>query len=349
MAKELKYRPATMAEIEGRDTELYMNGERVYVLMVCRSETIESGESTLDYIMLTNMKKVQVEDLQVIDENNNEPKSEETMTQNMKAADLIGNTIVNKEGTMKYQVKGVAADGETLQVEFVVGDKKPVAMPMPKVQWEKLLAGGWTVGDAPKATATDDVEEVTDIKVEPAKTVDMKPKGDPKKTDKPKARTQGVQKPAAANGKTKSTLKYETYTNRKGKTCARIIGFGENDPAYVNAADLHGSATYERDKDGGKTFYLIFGPRYAEAAKEVCRVLDMGGTVEQAKAIIDKATEERARQRDEWKQKREERKAADDAPKGKTYTEQEVADLIKRVVAGDAEAMRIVNELNKAA
>ena len=29
MAKEMKFRPATMAEIEERDTDLYMNGERV--------------------------------------------------------------------------------------------------------------------------------------------------------------------------------------------------------------------------------------------------------------------------------------------------------------------------------
>ena len=71
MANEVKFRPATMAEIEGRDTDLYMDGEQVWVLMIHRSETIGEGEPKLDYIMLTNMKKVQVEDLQVIDNNNN--------------------------------------------------------------------------------------------------------------------------------------------------------------------------------------------------------------------------------------------------------------------------------------
>lgn len=337
----IKYRPATMAEIEDRDTDLYMNGERVYVLMVCRSETIESGESTLDYIMLTNMKKVQVEDLQVIDENNNEPKSEETMAQNMKAADLIGKVIIVGDNVASITIK--SAEGDTLQGEFKKGDAAAIPMPIKLAQLEKMLSDKvWKLqGDTAAETPADEVEEVDEIKVEgpkaapKAETIDMKPKGEPKKSDKPKA-----------DGK----LVYSTYTNKKGKTCARIVGFGENDPAYVNAADLHGSATYERDKQGNKTFYLIFGPRYADAAKEVCKALNAGKALKDCKAIIDKATDERARQRDEWKQKREERKAAkEDEPKGKTYTEAEVADLIKRVVAGDKEAMEIVNAMSKAA
>ncbi len=77
MAKEVKYRPATMAEIEGRDTDLYMNGEQVWVLMISRSEVIGEGEAKLDYITLTNMKKVQPKDLQVIDDGAPESESEE--------------------------------------------------------------------------------------------------------------------------------------------------------------------------------------------------------------------------------------------------------------------------------
>ena len=53
MANEVKFRPATMAEVEGRDVDLYMNGERVYVMMIMRSETIgEDSEPKLDYIWL---------------------------------------------------------------------------------------------------------------------------------------------------------------------------------------------------------------------------------------------------------------------------------------------------------
>lgn len=58
MEQNVKYRPATLADIEERSADLYMNGEQVHVLMIHRSETIGEGEAKLDYIMLTNMKKV---------------------------------------------------------------------------------------------------------------------------------------------------------------------------------------------------------------------------------------------------------------------------------------------------
>lgn len=279
-----------------------------------------------------------------LDNKDNNSKQEETMAQNMKAADLIGKVIIVGDNVASITIK--SADGDTLQGEFKKGDAPAIAMPIKLVQLEKMLSDKvWKIQGEATATA-DEVEEVEEIVVEgpKAETIDIKPKQE--KSDKPKAKggSRGLapDSPQAthqgASPHDAARLRYETYTNKKGKTCAKIIGFGENDPAYVNAADLHGSATYERDKDGGKTFYLIFGPRYAEAAKAVCDALNAGKALKDCQAIIDKATEERARQRDEWKQKR-----------GKTYTEAEVADLLKRVIAGDAEAMRIVNELNKAA
>lgn len=286
-----------------------------------------------------------------LDNKDNNSKQEETMAKEMKAADLIGKTItVVNNDKIKYVIKSI--EGDKLITEFCIEGKQPMSCPVPMSQLEKMMeAGTWKIEATTEtthttsATASDDVEEVDDIKVEPAKTVKMEqePK---KKTDKPKQEKSNAKGEAP---KADARLRYETYTNKKGKTCAKIIGFGENDPAYVNAADLHGSATYERDKDGGKTFYLIFGPRYATAANEVCKALNEGKPLDDCQAIIDKATEERARQRDEWKQKREERKAAADAPKGKTYTEAEVADLLKRVIAGDKEAMEIVNAMSKAA
>ena len=294
-----------------------------------------------------------------IQENRNN-KNSETMAENVKAADLIGKTIVN--GNMKYVVTG-AVDDEKIKVEFTSGDRAPVAMPMRVEQVDKLLAGGWKFADGTTATetkASDDVEEVEDIKPEKpkAKTVKMdEPKAEkPKtKTEKPKVtlktkHPQDKDEPKAKTEKPKSEtarFTYSTYQNKKGKTCARITGFAETDAAYVNAADLHGSASYERGKDGSKTFYMVFGPRYVAAAKDMCAALNAGKTLSDCKSIVDKATEERAQQREEWKQKREERKA--EKPDGKVYTEAEVADLIKRVIAGDKEAMDIVNAMGKAA
>jgi hypothetical protein len=166
-------------------------------------------------------------------------------------------------------------------------------------------------------------------------TTKPKPKNEKPKGEK-KGETKGVQKPASDNGKTKSTLKYETYQNKKGKTCARIVGFREDDAAYQQAAELHGSATYETKK-GEKVYLLIFGPRYAEAAKEVCQVLNEGKALADCKAIIDRATEARAQQREEWKARRAERSASQPAAETKQgYSDKDVAEMLKRIMAGEA-------------
>ena len=260
-----------------------------------------------------------------------ETKSEKTMAENLKAADLIGKTVTVNGSDAKYVIK--SADGDKLMTDFIMGGKdKPIACPITMALLEaNIKAGKWLIEGVTPTAAVEEVEEVTDVKPKPAaKTVDIKPEPKPKKTVKPKAEKPEAktEKPKAEHGK----LRYETYVNKKGKTCAKIIGFGENDPAYVNAADLHGSATYERDKDGGKTFYLIFGPRYADAAKEVCDALNAGKTLKDCQAIVDHATEERARQRDEWKQKREERRANTNGTNG--YSDKDVAEMLKKIMAG---------------
>jgi len=204
-------------------------------------------------------------------------------------------------------------------------------------QVEKLLAGGWQVSDG---TAQ---ESAT------AKTVKMEPEPKPKaeRPAKPKA-----EEPKPQAEQPKGNLTYSTYTNAKGKTCAKISGFAETDAAYQKdaAASLHGSATYENTKQGHVN-YLLFGPRYAEVAKTVCQMLNEGRSVADCQAVVDRATEERAQKREEWKQKRaayreqHEGKAQTAKPQGKTYTEAEVADLMRRVIAGDQEAMAIVNAM----
>ena len=110
MAKnEVKFRPATMAEIEGRDVNLYMNGEQVWVMVVHRSETVGEGEAKVDYIMLTNAKKVQVEDLQVIDNNNNEPEEDKTMATKKNESANVQNAQVKNE-TIDVNVGEVTVD-----------------------------------------------------------------------------------------------------------------------------------------------------------------------------------------------------------------------------------------------
>ena len=468
MANEVKYRPATMAEVEGRDVDLYMNGERVWVFMIHRTGIIgEDKEPTLDYIVLTTMQKVQLEDLQVIDDtlkeqdelsespmmkqyrdlkakhpdtmllfrcgdfyetyeddakecakvlgitltkrqsdgvamagfphhaldtylpklvrtghrvaicdqldpppgprpkrgesetsnssdNNQNNSEDEVMTnETMKVADLIGKSVCN--GNAKYVIKSV--DGDKVTVDFAMGDNAAKEMNMKAEQIEKLLAGGWQVSDgtAQEPTAKQEAPKTEEPK---AKTVKMgetktkqeqpvKPRKKQPQTEEPKA-----EEPKPQAEQPKGRLIYSTYTNSKGKTCAKVSGFAETDAAYQKeaAASLHGSATYENTKQGRVNF-LLFGPRYAEVAKTVCQMLNEGKTVADCQAVVDAATEERAQKREEWKQKREayrqerEGRTQETKPQGKTYTEAEVADLMRRVIAGDQEAMAIVNAM----
>ena len=278
--------------------------------------------------------------------NSSSNKTEETMAENVKAADLIGKTIVN--GNMKYVVTE-AIDDEKIKVEFTSGDRAPVAMPMRVEQVDKLLAGGWKFADGTTATetkASDDVEEVEDIKPE-------KPKGKTVKMDEPKAKTekpqgkakggksQGPDSSQAANQKSQSQrFTYSTYQNKKGKTCAKIAGFKEDDAVYQKetATALHGSPM------GGS---LLFGKAYVAFAKQLCDALNEGKSIDECKAMLAKYDEKRAADKAQAKAEREEHKA--EKPEGKVYTEQEVVDLVERIIAGDKAAMDELNAMRKAA
>lgn len=296
----------------------------------------------------------------------------------MKVADLIGKSISNG-GNAKYTINAI--EGDKVSVTFQMGDCEGKPMTMGVAQVEKLLQGGWQVSDGTQEPIEKKADGGSQKAEEPkAKTVKMtsereqsgtrsgsaeressRPQGkmetEPKpKRKQPQAETKAEEpKPEQPQG----NLTYSTYTNAKGKTCAKISGFAETDAAYQKeaAVSLHGSATYETVK-GERVNFLLFGPRYAEVAKTVCQMLNEGKTVADCQAVVDAATEERAQKREERMAKREERKqkretyrqeheskAQTAKPQGKTYTEAEVADLMRRVIAGDKEAMAIVNAM----
>lgn len=266
------------------------------------------------------------------------------MAKKLQAADLIGKTItvVNNE-KIKYVVK--SADGDKLITDFIMEGREPMPCPVPMSQVQTMVdAGTWRIDGVTATSKTaEDVEDVQDVQPT-AQTVDIKPKTEKPKAKKP-SKVKG-QKSKAESPETKgATLRYSTYTNKKGKTCARISGFSETDAAYVNCADLHGSASYERNKKGEKSFYLVFGPRYADAAKDVCDALNAGKTLAECQAIIDRATEERAKQREEWKQKREEHKAsaeaqAEEKSNEKCYTAKDVERVLRKAFGALADALK---------
>lgn len=302
--------------------------------------------------------------------------------ENVKVADLIGKSVCN--GNAKYVIKSI--NGDKVTVDFAMGDNAAKEMNMKAEQIEKLLQGGWTVSDGTQEPTEKKADGGSQKAEEPkAKTVKMtsereqsgtrsgsaeressRPQGKMEPESKPKAEKPKVtlkrkqpqteakaEEPKPKQEQPKGRLTYSTYTNAKGKTCAKISGFAETDAAYQTeaAVSLHGSATYENTKQGRVNF-LLFGPRYAEVAKTVCQMLNEGKTVSDCQAVVDAATEERQQKREERKQKREayrqerEGRAQTAKPQGeKLYTAKEIADLMERVMRGDADALAEVNAI----
>ena len=266
--------------------------------------------------------------------NINEQKTSETMTQNVNGADFIGKTIVvvNNE-KIKYVIKGV--DGDKFVTDFIMDGRPAMPCPVPMEQLTKMVdAGTWkidgeatatTAAEEPAATETEEVEEVQDVQPEEPKAETVKMKTEPKaKKSEPKAKVK------SDTSHQHSALKYETYTTKKGKTGAKIVGFHETDAAYLAGPDLHGSKAWENDKQGNKTFCLLFSHRYAKAAEDVCKALNAGKSVADCQTIIDGCTEERAQRREEWRARRDARDNAATtegeatATTEKLYTEAEV-------------------------
>lgn len=255
----------------------------------------------------------------------------------MNVTELIGKSISNG-GNAKYTINGI--EGDKVIVTFLMGDSEGKPMTMGVAQVEKLLHGGWTVSDGtqePTKQETPKTEEPTTKTVTMEKPKQEKPKAE--QPAKPKVTLRKKQPQTETETKT-GKLTYSTYTNAKGKTCAKVSGFAETDAAYQQAVSLHGSATYENTKQGRVNF-LLFGPRYAEVAKTVCQMLNEGKTVADCQAVVDAATEERAQKREEWKQKREAYRQehaanlkSETKVNGKAYSSDDVAAILQKVMAG---------------
>jgi len=275
------------------------------------------------------------------DNNQNNSEDKVMTNENVKVADLIGKSISNG-GNAKYTINAI--EGDKVSVTFQMGDSEGKPMTMGVAQVEKLLQGGWQVSDG-----TQDAPKTEEPK---AKTVKMEPKPKPKQEQpaKPKVTLKRKQ-PQTEEPKQEQPqggrYRFSTYTRPTSdggtKTLGRIDGLQEGDELLERgvAEKIHASPMYDRDGER-KVWWLSFGKRYVEAGRKVCQALNDGKSIEDCMAIVDAQTDEnhaqseaRRKQKAERKQKRE----------GKTYTEAEVADLMRRVIAGDKEAMAIVNAM----
>ena len=193
--------------------------------------------------------------------------------------------------------------------------------------------------------ANDNKKPKGETKAEKSKAT--KPKTSKPKTEKPKAKANDN-----VNANDNAPLVYETYKNKKGKTCARIKGFAEDDARYQSGPELHGSKTWERDKKGNKTYILVFGPVYVNAAKQLCEAWNNGDAAAISKAVedvngtLDAHRKEREAQRAEYKAK----KAANTTTKSEgCYTKEDVAAMLQKVMAGEDIPEDIKRLLSKAA
>jgi len=297
---------------------------------------------------------------------NNQNSEDKVMTnETMKVADLIGKAIVN--GNAKYVIKSV--EGDKVKVDFAMGDNAAKEMNMKAEQIEKLLQGGWQVSDGTQEPTEKKADGGSQKAEDPkAKTVKMEqPKQEKPKAEQPKVtlkRKQSQAKAKAEEPKPQAEqpqggrYQFSTYTRPTSdggtKTLGRIDGLQEGDELLERgvAEKIHASPMYDRDGER-KVWWLSFGKRYVEAGRKVCEALNEGRSLDDCVAIVDAQTDENHARSEARRKRNQEREGRNHQPSdvspqpssGKTYTEAEVADLMRRVIAGDQEAMAIVNAM----
>lgn len=342
------------------------------------------------------------------------------MTNNFKAADLIGKELIVGNGVAKYIIKSV--EGDTWRCVFHRDGVKDLELPMKaasllkmveekRVQWAEAPTEAKaedtkdetakpepkpepTKAEAEAEGETDDIEEVDAEEIEEAKpkpkaakpklrvvtgkivkekvreaieeaeeepTESIEDEEDEPETEtepEPEEEVEETPKPKAKARKRTAKGKYvfATYTTKRGKTAGKICGLSEDEPAYQRAGEIHASHTWER-KDGKRVYTLLFGPRYTDAAKEVCRALNEGADFDELLDIVETNTEALAQKRAEMKaeylekkaKREEERKAAKTAKaaakgasKGEEfYTEAQVKERIRNAFALLAKALKV--------
>lgn len=260
------------------------------------------------------------------------PKNEKVMAENVKPAELIGKKIMVK-GTANYFVV-LSAEGESLSMEFHMGNNAPKVLPMKWAAVQDFFTKGVYVLEGtedPKATtATEDIPEVEDIQPETPK---AKPKAASKREESG-AGTSSTEREQTSHASGKAEPKTEApqaeepkgerytivdYTTSKGKAGKKIYGLSDTEPAYTMAATIHASGSYEKDANGNKKYYLCFGPKYSAQAVELCAALNAGKPIANLQAIANGPAE------------------------NKMYTKAEVIDLMRRAIAGDKEAIAFMN------
>lgn len=293
----------------------------------------------------------------------NEPnKEDKDMRLNMNA-----NKNESENVAMQPQVNNNAAPAiedaeavEVTEVEDIVPVVKPKSEPAapeePKAVTVPLSEHGtMVIGGVPKhdpKPAPEKPKRDKNGKFVSSKAANREPKPDPEAVGE------------LAGMLTKVTL--VTYTTRNGDTAPRIVGFsGEDDPRWkpVNdekkmlvekynkakktdkKAKLQSSPfgpAWLTDKDTGeKTYCMTFGTKYMEAAKALCEAYNTTDRMawhkaeEAVRALKSTIASAYKADREARKAERAAAKAAEKPAKAEnTYTDKDVADMLRKVMAG---------------
>ena len=313
---------------------------------------------------------------------------------NYKDSDLIGKELIVGNGVAKYIINSVEGDtwvctfqrkdAEDLELRMKAASLLKM-VETGKVRWaEEPTATETTPKDEPTEAETEGELDNDEVEEVDAEEIESKPTPKPAKPKlrivtgkivKEKVREQPDEdeptepiededeeeveetpkpKPKARKRTAKGKYTFATYTTKRGKTAGKICGLSEDEPAYQRAGEIHASHTWER-KDGKRVYTLLFGPRYTDAAKEVCRALNEGADFDELLDIVETNTEALAQKRAEMKAEYLEKKAKREAErKAKTakaaakgakgeelYTEAQVKERIRKAFALLAKALKV--------
>lgn len=269
--------------------------------------------------------------------NNSTIKNSTTMGKNV-ANDLIGRVLIVANGKGKYTITSV--NGESVTTHFEIEGGPSYDVPLTITGIKDMIAnnqGHWE-GEEPTAKPTEDetdaeeitsedVEKMASEPVEQVEPIAEQPKAEPK-TEQPirehKLYATRITEPKTEQPKKKSapkgTYKFETYkTKRTGKEGGKIFGFTEDSPIYQASQELHGAKTWVY-KNGNRIYGLMFGPRYKDAAEEMCKALNNGADLEECATIIEGNTEALKQQHEEKRAEYAKRRAEREAAKAEKAT-----------------------------
>lgn len=247
------------------------------------------------------------------------------------------------------KAEGDAGDIEEVDAEEIE-EPKPAK---PKAAKPKLRV---VTGKIVKEKVREAIEEAEDE--EPTEPIEDEDETEPETETETEEEVEETPKPKAKARKraTKGRYVYATYITHRGKAGAQITGFTPDDEAYKRARDLHGLTSREW-VNGKRVYSIVFGPNFADAAKNMCDALNDGAGMDELLDIVDvnyKSLEQKwAEKKAEYAEKKAKREAekkaaktAKAAAKGASkdeqlYTEAQVKERIRNAFALLAKALKV--------